>query len=105
MAKDYNTKKVRMFLKNLTPIEFRYMELTVQLVSSMQNLIKRFNLDKDEFCKLFSIKPYQYNDYTKGNWNYAIDDMATLNYVYQKLEKQRIDEDDLIKVGSENDEK
>jgi predicted transcriptional regulator len=80
------------------------MELTMQIVSGLQNLIKRYKIDKDEFCKLFSIKPSQYNNYIKGNWNYAIDDMATLNYTYQKLEKQKIDEEDLIKIASEKTE-
>ena len=30
--------------------------------------------------------------------------MTTLNYTYQKLEKQKIDEEDLIKIASEKTE-
>ena len=99
-----DSKKVRTFLKNLTSVEFRYLELTMQMVSSMDSMIKRYKLDKKKFCELFHINPKVYDRYTKGDFNYSVHDMATLNAVYQQLEKERIKHDDLIKIGVEKDE-
>lgn len=92
-------KKVRTFLKDLTITEFHYLELTVQLASSIKSLIKRHKLDKKRFCELFHINPKRYNDYTTGNFNYSVNDMATLNAVYQQLETEKLKEEDLIRIG------
>ena len=92
-------KKVMNFLGGLNEVEFRYLELTVQMVSGIQNLIKRHNLTKERFCELFNIKAKAYDKYTKGNFNYSVHDMAVLNSVYQQLEIERVKETDIIKVG------
>ena len=94
-----NGKKVRTFLGELNDAEFRYLELTVQVASSIQGLIKRHNLTKERFCELFKIKAKAYDKYTKGNFNYSVHDMAMLNSVYQQLEIERAKEIDIIKVG------
>jgi hypothetical protein len=96
-----DSKKVRTFLSELNSTEFRYLELTVQMVSSFDNLIKRYKLDKERFCELFHIKPTKYVNYIKGNFNYTIDDMATLNAVYQQLETERIKQEEQIKIATE----
>ena len=96
-----DSNKVRTFLKDLNSVEFRYLELTVQMVSSFDNLIKRYKLDKERFCELFHIKPTKYVDYIKGNFNYTIDDMAILNAVYQQLETERIKQEEQIKIATE----
>ena len=94
-----DSKKVRTFLKSINSVEFRYLELTVQMVSSMQSLIVRHKLDKARFCELFHIKPTNYVNYTKGNWNYAVDDMAQLNSVYLKLETEALEKTVPIQVN------
>ena len=96
MKEDF--KKIGKFLKGLEPVEYRYLELSVQMVSSIQNLIERHKLTKEEFCEMFHIKPTKYLDYTKGNYNYSLNDMATLNYVYRKLETEKLKETEPIKL-------
>lgn len=103
MAKD-NYKKIGAFLKGLDPVEFRYLELTVQLASSIQSLIRSYNLTKEEFCEMFSINPKKYDDYIKGNFNYSLHDMATLNYAYRKLETDRVSQEEVIKVTAEKND-
>jgi hypothetical protein len=102
--KNDNYKKVRMFLKELTPTEYRYMELTMQLVSGFNNMIERFKLSKEDFCKKMEVKPARYNDYVKGNYNYTIDDMVKLQFVYADLEHERLRAKDIIKVETEKQE-
>ena len=94
-----NDKKVRNFLSEINEVEFRYLELTLQLASSIQNLIKRHNISKEKFCELFKINAKVYDKYTKGNFKYSLHDMAVLNSVYQKLEAELAMKLDIIKVG------
>jgi hypothetical protein len=96
-----DSKKVRTFLKNINSVEFRYLELTMQMASGMQNLIQRYKLDKKRFCDLFGINAKKYDDYTKGNFNYTVDDMALLNANYQLLETERIKQEEQIKIATE----
>ena len=100
-----DSKKVGTFLKSLNSLEFRYLELTMQMVSSMQSLIARHKLDKARFCELFHIKPTNYVNYTKGNWNYAVDDMAQLNSVYLKLETEALEKTVPIQVNGVDNNK
>jgi hypothetical protein len=97
--KDDNFKKVGLFLKDITPTEYRYLELTMQMVSGMRELIEKYKLDKKEFCELFEIKPAKYENYTKGNFNYSVEDMVKLTWVWRKLETKRIQEQEMFKVG------
>jgi predicted transcriptional regulator len=96
-----NSKKIKSFLREINDVEYRYLELTMQIVSGIKSLISRYNLSKEEFCKLFGITPKVYDRYICGDFTYKLDDMATLNYAYQKLEKQRIDEEEKIKIAAE----
>jgi transcriptional regulator with XRE-family HTH domain len=97
--KDNEFKKVRDFLKGLNPIQFRYLELTVQLAAQFQSLIQGYGLSKEKFCELFEIKPAQYNNYIKGNYNYSVNDMAMLTAVYRKLETERVQKEELVKIA------
>lgn len=94
-------KKIGTFLKNLTPVEYRYMELTMQMVSAFNGLIERHKLTEERFCELFHIKPAKYQDYIKGNYNYSVRDMATLNAVVIQLETEKAQEIEICKIGSE----
>ena len=97
-------KKIGKFLKELTPTEYRYMELTMQMVSGFNDLIARFKLTKEDFCEKFEIKPAQYENYVKGNYNYSIEDMIKLQFVYADLERDRLRTRDIVKVTPEEQE-
>ena len=94
-----DSKKIRTFLKSINSVEFRYLELTMQMAGSMQNLVQKYNLDKQRFCDLFGISTKKYDDYIKGNFNYSVNDMALLNANYQLLEAERIKEEELVKIA------
>jgi hypothetical protein len=104
MNKNDNFKKVGKFLKELTPTEYRYMELTMQMVSGFNDLIARFKLTKEDFCEKFEIKPAKYEDYVKGNYNYSVEDMIKLQFVYADLEAERLRSRDMIKITTEEQE-
>lgn len=101
MSKKDDFKKVGAFLKGLTPTEYRYMELTMQMVSGFRDLISRFELSKEDFCKKFEISVSKYDDYVKGNYNYSVEDMIKLQFVFADLEAERLRSRDMIKVTLE----
>lgn len=96
-----DSKKVRTFLKDINSVEFRYLELTVQMASGLQNLIQRYKLDKKRFCDLFGINARVYDGYIKGDFNYTVEDMALLNANYQLLETERIKQEEQIRIATE----
>jgi transcriptional regulator with XRE-family HTH domain len=97
-----NFKKIGRFLKGLEPVEYRYLESIMQVVSGLQSLIKKHELSQERFCELFGIKANKYEDYIKGNYNYNVSDMAKLNAIYIQLETEKIKQIDLIQVTDEN---
>lgn len=96
-----NSKKIKSFLKEINEVEYRYLELTMLIVSGIKLLIRKYNLTKEQFCELFGISPKVYDRYICGDFTYKLDDMVTLNHSFQKLEKQRIDEEEQIKIAAE----
>jgi len=98
MKKD-NFKKVKLFLKDLTPVEYRYMELTMQMVSAFNELIHRHKLTKERFCELFHINANKYDNYICGNYTYTVNDMAVLNAVAVKLETEKAAQIEVCKIA------
>ena len=82
---DADTKKVGKFLKGLTEVEFRYLQLTMQVVHGIKILFNKYNLTKERFIELFDIKEKDYNNYITGNYTYNISDMAKLDTVHEIL--------------------
>lgn len=82
---DADTKKVGKFLKGLTEVEFRYLQLTMQVVHGIKILFNKYNLTKERFIELFGINEKDYNNYISGNYVYRISDMAKLDTVHETL--------------------
>ena len=99
MMKKDDYKMVRKFISELTPSEFRYAELTMQFVNAYNDIIKRHQLSKEDFCKLFNVKPKNYNNFIKGNYNYNVNDMAILNSVHAKLEAEMAMKSEIVKIA------
>jgi hypothetical protein len=100
MTKKDNFKKIGLFLKDLTPVEYRYMEITMQLVSAFQDIIKRHKLSRERFCELFHISDKKYDNYVCGNYTYSVHDMAVLNAVAIQLETERAQQIEVCKIGN-----
>lgn len=86
---DADYKKVGKFLKGLTEVEFRYLELCMNFVSGIQSLINKYKLEKDAIVDLFEIKSKDYYNYISGNYDYSIKDVAMLNAAYIKLDNEK----------------
>lgn len=84
-----NHKVVRQFLSKLSDIDFRYLRLQIQMANDARNLIKEFNLSKEEFCKLLDISEKHYQQYLNGGFEYDIMKMALMNAAYCKLSTER----------------
>ena len=94
-----DTKKIGTFLKSIDGAEYIYMEHCMNMRHSINKLIKRHNLSKEDVCERFRIKPAKYNDYVKGNYNYSIMDMACLNAAFVELESIKLNENVPVQVS------
>lgn len=87
-----DTKKIGAFLKSMDGVDYIYLENIIGLRSAIQKLIKRHNLTKADVCDRFKIKPRQYNNFTKGNYDYSMRDTARLNASFMELEAEKLEE-------------
>lgn len=92
--------KIGKFLKNLTVAEHYYLGHVLHMIGSIGSIIEKYSLSKGRACQLFHVNLSQYDNYTKGNYNYTIRDMAVVTAVYRKLETERIAEVELFKVSA-----
>ena len=95
-----NTKKIQKFLMELSDVDAIYLNTVLNYVKELNDLIKKHDLSKERFCELFNIKESEFINFTKGNYDYSLVDMATINAVWMKLESERLE---LIKSNLEKD--
>lgn len=98
-----DVKKVGSFLKNVDGAEYLYMRNCMGMRDSIQDLIKRHDLTKEDVCKRFKIKPSKYIDFIMGNYNYSVMDMACLNATFMELESEKLKEKVPVNVVASND--
>lgn len=96
---EIDNKKIGKFLKSLNKAEYLYMDHCMSIRDSIQKLIERHELSKEEFCEKFEITPRKYNDYTLGNYNYTVHDIACLNAAFMELESEKLKEKVPVKIG------
>jgi hypothetical protein len=86
------SKKIRKFLSELEDIDFRYLRIQISMANDARNLIKEFNLTKEQFCKFMVIDPdnSEYQSYIQGGYDYTVMHMARLQAAYCKLSAEKI---------------
>lgn len=92
--------KIGKFLKNLTVAEHFYLGHVLHLIENINSIIERYKLSKEYACELFHVNLSQYDNFTKGDYNYTIRDMAVITAVYRKLETERIAAVELFTVST-----
>lgn len=98
-----DTKRIGSFLKSTQGAEYLFMRHCMDIRDAIQNLIKRHELTKAEFCERFKIKPAKYPDYIMGNYNYSVHDMACLNAAFMELEAEKLKEDVPCQIAKQNE--
>lgn len=98
-----DTKKIGIFLKSIDGAEYIYMQHCIDMRNGINNLIKRYDLTKEDVCRRFRIKPTKYNDYLKGNYNYSLKDMACVNAAFMELESEKLKDSVPFQVTNSTD--
>ena len=83
------TTEIRTFLGSLEDIDFRYLRIQISMANDARELIRNFNLSKEQFCELLSIKMNKYNSYIRGGYDYSVMDMAKIQAAYCKLQMEK----------------
>ena len=96
---DINTKKIHQFLKTINEVEYNYLKYAIDISYSIRGLIRSFNLTKEFVCNNFQIPIRKYNDFINGSYEYSMNDMSTLDFLWKELEKEAIDKNDVIKIS------
>lgn len=93
-------KKIGTFLKSVDGAEYEYLGHCMGVRNKIQDLIKRYNLSKEEFCSMIGLNPKKYDDFIKGNCNYNINELASLSYHAVRLEAENKAHNDFIELAS-----
>lgn len=95
-----DTKKIKVFMRGLTEFEFHYLKQTVNVVSTIRNIIKKFGITPKEFCLAINIPLSRYKDYTSGNYEYTLLDISKVEVLWQEKEKELVGKNEIISVPS-----
>lgn len=94
-----DVREIGTFLKSIDGAEYLFMQHCMGMRDSIQNLIKRHELTKADFCQRFKIKPAKYQDYIMGNYNYSVHDMACLNAAFMELEAEKLKDEVPVQIA------
>lgn len=96
---DINKKKIHQFLKTINEMEFIYMKYHIELSHAIKSLIHLYKLPKEFICQEFKVPTRKYNDFINGSYEYSVNDMSTLDFLWKQLEKEAIDKNDIVKIS------
>ncbi len=99
-----DSKKIGQFLLTINDLDYHYMCQIINLRNSIANLIKGHNLTKEYVCEKFGIPISQYNNFTKGNYNYNFGNVAILNALYCELEALKLEETVPVQVAKKEEQ-
>lgn len=88
-----DTKSIGGFLKDLTKIEFNYLQHVINIVEGINYLIDNFKLTPIEVCEKFKIAVINYDDFIKGNFEYNIGHISALEYWSKQLRIKQIEDE------------
>jgi len=100
-----NNKKVGQFLKSINEAERIYLVHTLNLSSSINRLIDKFNLSKEEVCSKFGIELKKYNDFVCGNYMYDLRIMSITNAWFIELETKSLEDKVPVQIAGEKERK
>jgi hypothetical protein len=100
-----NNKKVGQFLKSINEAERIYLVHTLNLSSSINRLIDKFDLSKEEVCSKFGIELKKYNDFVCGNYMYDLRIMSITNAWFIELETKALEDKVPVQIAGEKERK
>lgn len=99
MNRNSDYQKVRTFFSTLNDAEFQYVKLTTGLVNNIQGAIKEYSFSKEYVCEKFEINIGVHDDFVKGNYDYSLKDMATLNALICEWKSIVIENNHMVKFA------
>jgi len=100
---DQDFSKVGLFLKNITPLNYRYLQVTMQVYEGIRILIEEYGFEGQKLCERFNITSEDYIDFVHGNYVYDTRHISTLNAVMREMRIQEIgDHIGVMKKGEQS---
>lgn len=94
-----NVIKIGKFLKSLNEAELIYLGHTLDFRNSIEQLIRKSNISKEDFCQKFHIPLTKYKDFVSGNFNYSTMHLATLNAWYMEIRTEQLKDEAPFQVA------
>jgi hypothetical protein len=99
MNKFGNSKKVWAFLNGLNPFERILLGHCVDFSDSVQKLISRGDVTKEEICQAAKIKPAQYKKFVAGGFDYNLYHIVAIEHIWRDRLRSDADKHKVMSVS------
>ena len=90
--------EIKKLLGSLNKLEFMYLEHSIKIVNSINNLIEEFEIPKEVICENFKINICEYDNFTNGNFEYSLKDFSVINSLHYQYSIEKLKENPPVKV-------
>lgn len=74
----------------LLPWERKFIVDTIQISDNIITFLHETKMQPDEFCERFKIEKTEYNKFINGEWNYSLDQISTLEYLWTEHKRGKL---------------
>lgn len=82
--------ELKNILRKLDKVEFRELELHLQLARHFREIIFEFKLTDDQVCERFKLTKKQLVEYRQGSHTFTLTDMAAIQARHVELEIEKV---------------
>ena len=94
-----NQNKIHSFLKDLNGAEQTYLNHIVNISQSMRDIVRKYTLSPERFCKEMGIEKKQFSAYMSGQRRYDLKDVAKLTALTYTLITENLSDHDPVRIG------
>jgi len=87
---DKRTKELANFIGSLSGWEIKFVEDTIAIARNFRQYIEESKVTVEEFCKQMNIAQKDFNKFVSGNWNYSVNQIASLEYHWTEFRKSKV---------------
>ena len=98
-------KQLNKFLSDISDIEFRQLELRLQLARLLRDAEINYEQSMAQMTKKLGLSPLDYLGWRRGAIDFSVTQIAKINVVIGDLIREKAEEKDIIKIKLDMEKK
>lgn len=96
---EIETLKIRKLISSLSPVDYQYLRTIMNIRNGILAIVDTSGLTKAEFCERFNIKSRDYTRFVKGDYEYKLSHMATINVIFMEMAAKKSKDNVTVKFS------